>query len=83
MDACYKAIEKITKIRAKLLDYSIQAVARGKDALGEVSLKVKVKNEEIGGRGASTDIIEASVKAYLNTINRVLFKTKTAKRVRL
>lgn len=72
VDACYKAIDKITGIKGKLLDYSIQAVTRGKDALGEVRLTVKAKNREISGRSASTDIIEASAKAYLDAINKLL-----------
>jgi len=75
VDACYKAIDKITKVKGELLDYSIQAVTRGKDALGEVSIKIRAKNQEVAGRGASTDILEASAKAYLNAINRVLSKT--------
>ena len=75
VDACYKAIDKVTKIKGELLDYSIQSVTRGKDALGEVSIKIKAKNKEVIGRGASTDIIEASAKAYINAINRVLLKT--------
>ncbi|MFH1092879.1 MAG: 2-isopropylmalate synthase [Candidatus Omnitrophota bacterium] len=83
VDACYKAIEKITGIKAKLLDYSIKAITRGKDALGEVNVKLKIKQEEIGARAASTDIIEASAKAYLNAINRVLFKAKKANSIRL
>jgi 2-isopropylmalate synthase len=83
VDACYKAIERITRIQAKLLDYSIQAVTKGKDALGEVNIKLAIKNEEISGRGASTDIIEASVKAYVNAVNRVLFKTKKPQVIRL
>jgi 2-isopropylmalate synthase len=74
VDACYKAIDKITKIKGQLLDYSLQAVTKGKDALGEVSVKIKVENKEATGRGASTDIIEASAKAYLNAINRTLSK---------
>jgi 2-isopropylmalate synthase len=73
VDACYKAIDKITGIKGKLLDYSIQAVSRGKDALGEVHLRVRAKGEEISGRSSSTDIIEASVKAYLDAINKLLF----------
>ncbi len=72
VDACYKAIEKITGLKAKLSNYSLRAVTSGKDALGEVSVKVKVKDREITGRGASTDIIEGSVKAYLQAINRAL-----------
>ncbi|HOX54338.1 MAG TPA: 2-isopropylmalate synthase, partial [Candidatus Omnitrophota bacterium] len=75
VDACYKAIDKITKVKGELLDYSIQAVTRGKDALGEVSIKIRAKNQEVAGRGASTDILEASAKAYLNAINRVLSKS--------
>ncbi len=83
IDACYKAIEKIIKLKAGLLDYSIQAVTRGKDALGEVNVKLLINKEEISGRGASTDIIEASAKAYLNAVNRVLFKKEKSKKVRL
>ena len=73
VDACYKAIDKITGVKGRLLDYSIQAVTRGKDALGEVHLRVKAKGREISGRGSSTDIIEASAKAYLDAINKLLY----------
>ncbi|MBU1044669.1 MAG: 2-isopropylmalate synthase [Candidatus Omnitrophica bacterium] len=83
VDACYKAIEKIIKLKAVLLDYSIQAVTRGKDALGEVNVKLLINKEEISGRGASTDIIEASAKAYLNAVNRVLFKKEKSKKIKL
>ena len=74
VDACYKAIEKVTGVKAKLADYSIQSVTSGKDALGEVSVKVLHEKREYSGRGASTDIIEASVKAYLVAINKILIK---------
>lgn len=72
VDACYKAVEKLTGMKARLSNYAIQAVTGGKDALGEVSVKLIFKGREITGRGASTDIIEASVKAYLQAINRAL-----------
>ena len=72
VDACYRAIEAITKTRAALLDYAIHAVTEGKDAQGEVSVKVEIKGNTYTGRGASTDIIEASAKAYLNAINVAL-----------
>lgn len=72
VDACYKAIEKITRIAVKLSHYSLNAVTSGKDALGEVAVKLKIKGREIPGRGASTDIIEASVKAYLQALNRAI-----------
>jgi len=74
VDACYKAIEKITGVRAKLLEYKIQSVTSGKDALGEVSVRLRIKRKDTSGRGASTDIIEASAKAYLNAINRSLYR---------
>lgn len=74
VDACYKAIEKITKLKAKLTHYAIQSVTGGKDALGEVSVKLQIGGKEVTGRGASTDIIEASVKAYLFAVNKICAK---------
>ncbi|MFC1666865.1 2-isopropylmalate synthase [Candidatus Omnitrophota bacterium] len=81
VDACYKAIEKITGVKFKLLDYSLKAATGGRDALGEVSLRVKSSSGvEISGRGASTDIVEASAKAYVNAVNKFLFaKERKAK----
>jgi len=76
VDAAYKAIDKITKLKAKLVDYSLQAVTGGKDALGEVHVKIAVANRTVLGMGASTDIIEASVKAYINAVNRLVVKRK-------
>ncbi len=70
VDAVYKAVDRITKIKTKLLDYSIKSVTSGKEALGEVTVKIKVNGKEFLGKGASTDIIEASAKAYLEAINR-------------
>lgn len=75
VDACYKAIEKIAKIKTKLLDYRIEAVTSGKDALGEVSVKVESAKKVVVGRGSSTDIIEASAKAFLNAINKLSSKS--------
>ncbi len=77
VDACYKAVEKIVKTGAKLLDYQIRSVTGGKDAMGEVSVKIASKGDIVSGRGASTDIIEASVKAYVNAANRLLHNDKT------
>lgn len=70
IDACYNAIDKISKIKGKLTDYSIRSVTSGKDALGEVSVKVAFKGKVVYGRGTDTDIIQASVKAYLNAVNK-------------
>ncbi len=74
VDACYKAVDKITGRTGSLLDYQIRSVTSGKDALGEVSVKVKSKGRIVSGRGASTDIIEASIKAYVNAVNKLVYK---------
>lgn len=72
VDACYKAIDAITKMKGELLEYSIHAVTQGKDAMGEVTIKVKFGDKTIISHGASTDILEASAKAYVNAINKVI-----------
>jgi 2-isopropylmalate synthase len=74
VDACYKAIEKITRLRFSLLDYSIHSLTRGEDALGKVGVRIRVKGRDVFGRSSSTDIIEASIKAYLQAINKALSK---------
>ncbi|MEW6008695.1 MAG: 2-isopropylmalate synthase [Candidatus Omnitrophota bacterium] len=71
VDACFKAVDKITGIKGKLLDYSIQSVTAGKDAIGEVSVRIAAKGKESLGKGRSTDIVEASVKAYLNAVSKI------------
>ncbi len=73
VDACYKAIDKITGLRGKLTDYSIRSITSGKDALGEALIKLIVKGRVVTGRGTSTDVIEASVKAYLNAMDKVFW----------
>ena len=72
VDAAYKAIDLITKIPGKLLEYQIRAITAGKDALGEVTTTVEIEGERVLGKGSSTDVIEASVRAYLNAINKVV-----------
>lgn len=71
VDACYKAVEKIIGSGAKVAHYGIQAVTGGMDAQGEVNVKLQISGKEVSGRGTSTDIIEASVRAYLFAINKV------------
>jgi 2-isopropylmalate synthase len=79
VDAAYKAIDRITGMRLALVDYSIHSVTGGKDALGEVMIKVKEEGDLITGKGASTDIIEASAKAYINAINRLVYRQRNNK----
>lgn len=73
VDAALKAIDRLTETRGRLKDFALQSVSQGKDALGEVTVKVDFGDGEIvTGKGVSTDIIEASAKAYLNAVNRFL-----------
>lgn len=74
VDAVYRAIDRVCGLDLTLVDYSLRAVTGGKDALGEVVVKVKGEGILVSGRGTSTDIIEASAKAYLNAINRFLYR---------
>lgn len=74
VDACYRAVEKITGIKGRLIDYQLRAVTKGKDALGEVSIRFAAKGKEVSGRGASTDVVEASLKAYLEAMNKVVYR---------
>ncbi len=78
VDAIYNAIDKITNLRLILEEYSINAVTAGKDALGEVVVKLrKADNGEVyTGRGVSTDVIEASAKAYINAANKIAISQK-------
>jgi 2-isopropylmalate synthase len=72
IDAMLKTIDRITGIKGALNDYSVSSVSRGKDAIGEVSVRVQFDGRIVTGKGASTDIIEASALAYLNALNRYL-----------
>ena len=79
IDAMLKTIDRITQTKGSLIDYSVTSVSRGKDALGEVSVRVQfegVKGRIVTGKGSSTDIIEASALAYLNSLNRYLDEQK-------
>ena len=70
VDAAFNAMERAVGFTMELEAYSLKAVTEGKDALGEVTVKVLKDGKRFLGRGVSTDVIEASVKAYLNAINR-------------
>ncbi|MBK7777733.1 MAG: 2-isopropylmalate synthase [Sandaracinaceae bacterium] len=90
VDAVYMAIQQIVNIPVTLLEYSVQSVTRGIDALGEVNVRVSADEEPeldesrinpqsggsrarvYHGHGAHTDVIVASAKAYLASLNRLL-----------
>ncbi|MCL5102940.1 MAG: 2-isopropylmalate synthase [Armatimonadetes bacterium] len=74
VDAVYKTIDKMVGAKYQLLDYIVKSVTGGTDALGEVTVKLAAANGELyTGRGASLDIVEASAKAYLNAVNKLVY----------
>jgi 2-isopropylmalate synthase len=74
VDATLKAIKKLTKSKAKLMQYNVGAITSGTDAQGEVTVRLSDGDRTVIGRGSSTDIIEASAKAYIHGLNRLNYK---------
>jgi len=83
VDAVYNAIRKITKIKCRLVRFSISAITSGADAQGEVSVHIEEegnKNKHTVGRGIATDIVIASAKAFVDALNRFEIIESVAKR---
>jgi len=76
VDAVCSTIQRICNITVRLTDYRLRAITGGRDAQGEVSLEIEADARRFRGRAVSTDIIEASAKAYLMAINRCLQRKK-------
>ena len=74
VDASFNAINKIVGKAVKLEEYSIGAVTEGRDAQGEVSVKISSEGATAKGYGLSTDVIEASILAYINAINNLIYE---------
>jgi 2-isopropylmalate synthase len=71
VDAIYKAINRIANVPNQLIEYSVQSVTAGIDAIGEVTIRLKDENRVFSGHAANTDIIVASAQAYVNALNRL------------
>ena len=86
VDAVYRAINRIVGEPNKLIEFSIKAVTEGLDAIGEVTIRIeapgltnsKGRPRIFSGHGASTDIVVASAKAYMNALNKLLGARKEA-----
>jgi 2-isopropylmalate synthase len=78
VDAVCKAIDRVVGSSGKLVDFNVQAVTEGLDALGTVTVRVEKDGKVYTGRGAATDIIVASAKAYLSAVNRFLAADEAA-----
>ncbi|MFQ5717596.1 MAG: 2-isopropylmalate synthase, partial [Nitrospinales bacterium] len=77
VDSIYKAIDKITGLQCRLVDYQVAAKTKGRDAQGEAIVRVLHDNREVVGKGASVNTIEASGLAYVNAVNKLLANRKT------
>ncbi len=79
VDAVCHAVDRLTGISCNLLDWGIRSVTSGRDALGEVVLRIAAVDEPgkvYSGKGLSTDILEASAKAYVNAVNKLLWSRR-------
>ncbi|WCN38456.1 2-isopropylmalate synthase [Aneurinibacillus uraniidurans] len=74
VDSIYKAIDRVTNEEVTLEDYKILSVTHGKDALGEVYVRLSQGDYAVQGRGVSTDVLEASARAYLRAINKLIVR---------
>ncbi len=72
VDAVYRAINRLVEVPNTLTEFSVKAVTEGIDAIGEVTIRIESEGRTYIGRGAATDIIVASAKAYMNALNRLL-----------
>lgn len=87
IDAAYKAVDAVVKVHNTLLEFNVHAITEGIDALGEVTVRILPKDDKkqtmdaqteipytrvFGGHGADSDIIVASVKAYINALNKLI-----------
>ena len=90
VDAAFKAVDSVVNVPNELLEFSVQAMTEGVDALGKVAVRIsgevelgdtgEVDRRVFLGRGADTDIIVASTKAYLFALNRLLAEHQASKR---
>jgi 2-isopropylmalate synthase len=71
VDASFKAIDKIIRKKVYLEEYLVQAITGGSDDIGKVHLQINHKNQIYYGFGADTDIVVASAKAYLDSLNKI------------
>ena len=74
VDAAFLAIEQIVGRHYELDDFQIQAVTRGREAMGETIVKLRSGGKVYSGRGLSTDIIGSSISAYVNALNKIVYE---------
>ena len=78
IDAAFRAIEQITGCHYELDDFQIQAVTEGREAMGQTIVKLRSGGRLYSGRGISTDIVGASIHAYLSALNKIVYEEADA-----
>jgi 2-isopropylmalate synthase len=71
VDAVYRAVNRVVNIPNELIEFSVQSVTAGIDAIGEVTIRIRHEEKVYSGHAANTDIVVASTQAYLNALNRL------------
>jgi len=79
VDAVYRAINRVVNIPNELIEFSVQSVTAGIDAIGEVTIRIRHEQTVFSGHAANTDIVVASTQAYLNALNRLYAYVQTGK----
>ena len=74
IDAAFLAIEQIVGVHYELDDFQIQAVTEGREAMGSALIKLRSNGKLYSGKGISTDIIGASISAYINALNKIVYE---------
>ena len=74
IDAAFLAIEKITGCHYELDDFQLQAVTEGREAMGQTIVKLRAGGKVYSGRGISTDIVGAGIRAYLSALNKIVYE---------
>ena len=77
IDAAFLAIEQITGCHYELDDFQIQSVTEGREAMGQTIVKLRSEGRVYSGRGISTDIVGASILAYINALNKIVYEEET------
>jgi 2-isopropylmalate synthase len=72
IDAAIAAIGEATGVQGKLGNFQVSSVTGGSDALGAVAVTVEAEGRKVTGRGVATDVVEASARAYLNAVNKLV-----------
>ena len=78
IDAAFLAVEQITGQHYELDDFQIQAVTEGREAMGQTVVKLRANGKVYSGRGISTDIVGASIHAYINALNKIVYEEDNA-----